>query len=387
MSFATPRGPRICLKAIPGLLLLVAGAMVGALGCGDDSRPPQPRIAVTVLTVSEAEESNSGAYTASFEPYQQTALAFQVSGYVDFIKQVPGADGRTRDLQGGDLVKAHELLATVKSDTYEAQVNQAASALAGAQAVYEKTRRDFDRDSQLVNQHIIARADYDLSVEQYQSAKSRVAQLEAALKQAQINLDYCKLTSPMDGVVLGRDIEIGSLAEPSTVAFQVADTSDMKAVFGCSDIQVGQLKQGQLLIITTEAMPGVQLVGTITRIAPNADPATRIFDVEITVPNKDGRIRTSTIASLKIAGATAPFSTDAMLPLNAIVRPPDDQKDFAVYVVEEKAGETLAHLRKVRLGQIAGNEITVLSGAQIGDRVIVRGATMVTEGAGVTIIP
>jgi RND family efflux transporter MFP subunit len=361
--------------------------MVGAVGCGNDSKPAQPRIAVTVLTVREAGESNSGAYTASFQPDRQTAVAFQVGGYVDSIKQVPGADGRTRDLQGGDSVKAHELLATVKSDTYQAQVNQSASALAGAQAVDEKSKRDFDRDSQLLNQNVIARASYDLTLEQYQSAQSQVAQSEAALKQAQINLGYCKLTSPMDGVILGRGIEIGSLAVPGTVAFQVADTSDMKAVFGASDIQVGQLKQGQSQTLTTEAIPGVQLIGTITRIAPNADPTTRIFDVEITVPNKDGKIRTGTIASLKIAGATAPMSTEATLPLNAIIRPPNDQKDFAVYVVEEKAGKTLAQLRKVRLGDIVGNEITVSSGVQIGDRVIVRGATMVTEGVEVRIIP
>jgi multidrug efflux pump subunit AcrA (membrane-fusion protein) len=129
------------------------------------------------------------------------------------------------------------------------------------------------------------------------------------------------------------------------------------------------------------------LIGTITRIAPNADPTTRIYDVEITVPNKDGKIRPGMIASLKIAGATAANSTEATLPLNAIVRPPDDQKDFAVYVVEEKAGKTLARLRKVSLGEIVGNEIAVLSGVRLGDQVIVRGATMVTDGTEIQVIP
>ena len=369
------------------LPLLIGGVIAGASGCGNGSQPEQPRIAVTVLTVQEAEEVNSGAYTASFQPYRQTAVAFEVGGYVDFVKQVPGGDGRTHDLQGGDWVKAHEVLATVKSDTYQAQVSQSESALAGARAVYENAKRDFDRDSQLVNQHIIARAVYESSQSQYQSAQSQVSEAEAALKQAQINLGYCKLTSPMDGVILARGIEVGSLTAPGNVAFQVADTSAMKAVFGGSDIQVGQLKQGQAQTLTTEAIPGTQLIGTITRIAPNADPTTRIYDVEITVPNKDGKIRPGMIASLKIAGATAANSTEATLPLNAIVRPPDDQKDFAVYVVEEKAGKTLARLRRVRLGEIVGNEIAVLSGVQLGDQVIVRGATMVTDGTEIQVIP
>lgn len=369
------------------MTLLIGGALLPVAGCGRDSHPQeQTRIAVTVLKVSESEETNSGAYTASFQPYRQTALSFQVGGYVDFIKQVPGADGRMRDLQGGDSVKEHELLATVKSDTYQAQVSQSESALAGAKAVYEEAKRDFERDGQLLSQHIIARETYDLSSEQYQSAQSQVAQAEAALKQAQINLGYCKLTAPMDGVLLSRGIEVGSLTEPASVAFQIADTSAMKAVFGSSDIQVGQFKQGQAQTLTTEAIPGAQLVGTITRIAPNADPTTRVYDVEITVPNKDWRIRPGMIASLKIAGANSITSTEATLPINAIVRPPDDQKDFAVYVVEERAGKTLARLRKVRLGDIVGNEIAVSAGVQMGDQVIVRGATMVSDGTEVQVI-
>ncbi len=369
------------------LALLIGGAMVGAVGCGNDSKPEQPRIAVTVFAVGRAQESSSNAYTASFQPYRQVAVAFQVSGSVDSITQVPGADGRARDLQGGDAVKEHELLAAVKSGTYQAEVNQAASALAGAQAAYAKAKRDFDRDTQLLDQNVIAQATYDAAKQQYQSAQSEVAQSQAASKQAEINLGHCRIYSPMDGVVLERNIEVGSLAEPDTVAFQVADTSEMKAVFGVSDIQVGKLKEGEAQTPAAEAIPGVQLSGKITRIAPNADPTTRTFDVEVTVPNQDGRIRTGSVASLNIAGAAAPVIAVARLPLDAIVRPPDDRNDFAVYVVQNQGGKTLARLRKVRLGEIVGNDISVLAGVQIGDRVIMRGATMVTDGAEVRIIP
>src|SRR5580658_1766873 len=133
------------------LALLIGGAMAGGVGCGNDTTPPPPRIAVTVLTVRAANESRSGAYTASFQPYQQVAIAFQVSGYVDSITEEPGADGRPRELQGSDTVKDHELLATVKSGTYQAQVNQYASALTGARASYDMAKRDFDRNTQLID--------------------------------------------------------------------------------------------------------------------------------------------------------------------------------------------------------------------------------------------
>ena len=91
---------RIRLRFNILMTLLIGGALAVFIGCGSDARPAEPtRIAVTVLKVSEGQESNSGAYTASFQPHRQTALSFQVGGYVDFIKQVPGADGRMRALE------------------------------------------------------------------------------------------------------------------------------------------------------------------------------------------------------------------------------------------------------------------------------------------------
>ena len=168
----------------------------------------------------------------------------------------------------------------------------------------------------------------------------------------------------MNGVILDRHAEVGSLVEPGTVAFKVADTTEMKAIFGVSDIQVEQLKQGEPQTLAAEAIPGVQLTGTITKIAPNADPTTRIFDVEVAVPNKDGKLRTGMIASLQLVQTEAPRPTEATLPLNAIVRPPHDQKDFAVYMVEEREGRSFARLREVRLGEIVGNDIMVASGVE-----------------------
>jgi RND family efflux transporter MFP subunit len=375
------------MKTSAAILLSIALSLI-ACGCGPDDPPPPARVAVTVRTLNERETSHTGAYTASFQPYQQVAVAFQVSGYVNSITQVTGADGHPRDIQDGDHVAAREFLASVKSDTYQEQVNEAASALTSARAAYGRSQNDFQRDSELMNQHVIAAATFDQASQQYQTARAQVQQSQDALHQAQINLGYCRLSSPIDGVLLDRHIEIGSLVETSTVAFDVATMEQMKAIFGVSDIEVDRLKQGSIQTLATEAMPGVVLTGRITRIAANADPSTRTFDVEVTVPNKDGRLRSGMIASLQMATDGSAATAEALtLPINSIVRPPDDPKGFAVYVVTDRDGRTLASLRKVSLGEIIGNEIAVSKGVATGDRIIVRGATMVSEGTEVRIIP
>lgn len=375
------------MKTNAAISLSIALGLI-VCGCGPDDPPPPTRVAVTIRTLDERATTHSGAYTASFEPYQQVAVAFQVKGYVNAITQVTGGDGHPRNIQDGDNVTAHEFLASVKADTYQEQVNEAESALTSARATYGRSQNDFQRDSELMNQHIIAAATYDQASQQYQTARAQVQQSQDALRQAQISLGYCRLTSPIDGVVLDRHIEIGSLVESNTIAFDVATMEQMKAVFGVSDIQVGRLKQGSIQTLTTEAIPGVVLTGRITRIAANADPSTRTFDVEVTVPNKDGRLRSGMIASLQMmADGNAQTAEALTLPINSIVRPPDDPKGFAVYVVEDRDGRTLASLRKVSLGEIIGNEIAVSKGVTAGDRIIVRGATMVSEGTEVRIIP
>jgi RND family efflux transporter MFP subunit len=370
------------------ILLLSLYALAFSSGCqSKDSQITRPPIAVSVRVVSRADDPRSQIYSASLQPNREVAIAFQVTGDVQAIKQVLGADGRMRNIQQGDPVKAGELLATVRSDTYAAQVMQLSAQLSSANAAEARAARDFQRDSELFTKHVIASSDYDYAMQQFQTTKAQVGQAEAALRQGQITLGYCKLVSPMDGVILDRKIEVGTLVEANTVAFRVADTKEMKAVFGVSDIQIGQFKTAQSETLSSDALPGHPITGKITRIDLQADPTTRGFNVEVTVPNSDGALRIGMVASLDIAHAMIPSSTVPMLPLAAIVRPPQDLQAFAVYAAEDQNGRTIARLRKVQLGPIVGNEITVSSGVQTGERVIIRGATMVTDGAEVSVIP
>jgi RND family efflux transporter MFP subunit len=185
---------------------------------------------------------------------------------------------------------------------------------------------------------------------------------------------------------MGRSIEVGSLVSPGTPGFVVADTRSVKAVVGVPDVVVGDLRLGQTETVRCEAIPSVTFTGTITRIAPSADATSRVFEVECTIPNRDGRIRSGMIASLELGEGGAP-SAGARVPLNAIVRPPGDPTGYAVFVVEEADGKTIARSRRVELGDVAGNEIGITSGLAPGERVIMVGATLVVDSQEVTIIP
>jgi len=175
------------------------------------------------------------------------------------------------------------------------------------------------------------------------------------------------------------------LVSAGTPAFSVGDLRSVEVVFGVPDVQIASMKMGATQSVNVEAVPGQTFRGQITRVAPSADPSSRVFEVEVTIPNPDGLLKSGMIASLQVAGAPVPAG--AFVPLNAVVRPPGETSSYGVFVVEEIKGRSFARLRRVRLGELRGDLIEVVDGLRGGERVIVRGATLAVDSTEVRIIP
>jgi RND family efflux transporter MFP subunit len=351
----------------PAAVLLVTLA-----ACGKDDLPPPPPLPVTVAPVSTGNgPADETRYGGAIAADASVDVAFRVSGVVDQVTQVRGADGRVRNLQDGDPVRRGQVLARLRQIEYRDQVADAEASLRQAQA-------DFERAAQLYENRSVSKADYDAAYARYTATKARQSQ-------AQISLTDATLRSPIDGVILKRTVEVGSLAGPSAPAFVVADTRVVKVVFGVPDVIVSGLTLGGKLTIQAEAMPGRALEGRITRISPSADPSSRVFEVEAALPNPEGRLKVGMLATLRL-GEDAP-SAKLFVPLASVVRPSGDSSGYAVYVVRDSAGAAAAAIRRVALGEVSGNLITVRQGLEPGERVIVRGATIVADGQAVRVAP
>jgi len=150
---------------------------------------------------------------------------------------------------------------------------------------------------------------------------------------------------------------------------------------------VSALTPGSELSVTTDAFPGRTFKGTISKVAAVADPNTRVFDIEATIPNPDGRLRVGMVAALHLPAAAQAKSV-VVVPTRAIVRPPDDPKGFAVYVAQKNAdGTMVAQLKKIEIGPVLGDQVSVESGLDAGAQVIVRGADVVSDGANINVVP
>jgi multidrug efflux system membrane fusion protein len=350
------------------------GALLAALlGCRAKEPPASPPLPVTVAVVGASGGGTDEArYAGSINADASVDIAFRVSGIVDAVTQVRGADGRMRNLQDGDLVHRGDTLASLRQDEFHDQLSDADATLRQAQA-------DFERTSQLFENRSVSKADYDAAYARFTASRARQNQSALSLRDA-------TLRSPIDGTIIRRTVEVGSLAGPSAPAFTVADTRIVKVVFGVPDVVVGRLRLGGRLAIQAEAIPGAALEGRITRISPSADPNSRVFEIEAALPNRDGRLKVGMLATLRLGDAGP--DAGLFVPLAAIIRPAGDSAGYAVFVVQDSAaGVSSARIRRMTPGEVSGNLIAVRDGLSAGERVIVRGATIVADGQRVQVMP
>jgi RND family efflux transporter MFP subunit len=209
---------------------------------------------------------------------------------------------------------------------------------------------------------------------------------QALVQGRMIPLQDTALKAPLNGLVLQKSVEKGTLVSPGKIGFVVADTSSVKAAFGVADIAVPEMKLGSKLTVETEIMPGAEFQGQLTSVFPAADPKSRAFNVEVTIPNPKYLLRPGMIVSLRV-GSKRAVQAQPVVPLNAVVKSKTDPKCYAVFVVIEQSGRQIARVRDVKLGETYGNTIAVTDGVKEGDRVITIGVILVKDGDPVKVIP
>ncbi len=363
--------------------VVCANILAGAGGANSAEKAPTP---VRVQSVAVSPVNMGQRYSATIAPYEQVNMAFKVGGYISEILQIRGVDGRLRNAQQGDTVRKGTALARVRQSDYLVKVNQAKSQLAQSQAFYSKATQDWERASSLFATQSMIKPDYDAAKARLDETQASVEGARAQLAEAQLNLEYCALIAPLDGMVLQRSIEVGTLVTSGTVGFVLADLSRVKVVFGVPDTALAQLKLGAPLPIVTESIRNISFPGRITAISPSADTRSRVFNIEVTVPNAKQQLKAGMIASLQVADEKTPQRVSTV-PLGAIVRSQADPKGYAVFVVEKSAGKTVARLRSVQLGEVYGNTIAATAGLRPGEQVIVTGGALLRDGDPVSVIP
>jgi HlyD family secretion protein len=217
-------------------------------------------------------------------------------------------------------VKKGQIIAQIDPSTFESQVQQAQANLLSAQANLEKAqtalandKKTFERNKVLLAKNLVAQSDLDTAETNYQTDKAMVASANAQIEQAKASLDYAKqnlaytkIVSPVDGVVISRNVDVGQTVAASfqtPTLFTIAqDLTKMQIDTNVAESDIGVVKLGQEVDFTVDAYPDTTFEGKVWQIrqAPITVQNVVTYDVVIQVNNKDLRLMPGMTANVSI---------------------------------------------------------------------------------------
>lgn len=258
----------------------------------------------------------------------------------------------------GQHVSAGDVVIRQSSEGSMASVQQ-------AEAAWEQARRSVDRLRPLREEGAISEQDWDNAVTALDVAQ---ANLEAARRAVQ-------LISPIDGIVTDILETRGTMPSAGDPLVRISDLSRVQVLLQMSPEQATELSLGQAAFL-----PAQGLEGTVSRIALQADPESRLLEVELTFPGtRDGAMagRTAVPGTLVTAQVVVGKADSALLV------PPIAVREGAVWVIDS---ESIAHRRPVTTGMIGEEDVQIIEGLSAGDRVVTAGASLLSDGAQTRIV-
>jgi HlyD family secretion protein len=203
-------------------------------------------------------------------------------------------------------VKKGQLIAEIDPTVYAAALRQSEGELASAQASVTLKKQNLERKKTLLPLKAASQLDLDQAVAELAQAEATIVIRQASLESAQANLGYCKITAPVDGLVISRKVDVGqtlAAAMTTPILFTIAqDITKMNISATVSEADIGQVKDGQPVEFTVDAFPDDVFHGTVTQVrkAPTTTQNVVTYETIITVDNQEQKLFPGMTADVSI---------------------------------------------------------------------------------------
>ena len=347
-------------------------AIVLCIGC---SR--QEKINWQTEKASRNSMSEMVSATGTVEPVTQVEVGTQVSGIVDKIY-----------VDYNSVVKKGQLIAEMDKVTLQAELQSQEAQLANAKTEYDYQQKNYTRSKVLFEKQLISDSEYETAAYTYEKAKSAYEKAEADIVKVRRNLGYAVITSPIDGVVISREVEEGQTVAAgfeTPKLFTIAkDLTEMQVIADVDEADIGQIREGQRVAFSVDAYRGETFRGTVTQVRLEATVESNVvtYEVVISAPNpelklKPGLTATVTIYTLEkndiltIAPKAFRFVPDAALAekVGITLQPLQTEHPTLQKTVWVKNEQTLQE-REVRIGTATTLLVEILEGLKEGEEVV-----------------
>jgi len=284
----------------------------------------------------------------------------------------------------GQMVKRGDLLVQIDPRPYQAAVDQSAGQLKRDQAALANAKVDLDRYKTLLAQNSVSDQTYATQVATVAQEEATVATDRAALEAAQLNLDYCRITSPVPGLVGLRQVDIGNLMQANTTAIVVVtQLQPMSVLFTVPEDSLSnvlqRLRSGQKLAVEAfdRSLTNKISSGTLSNADNEIDTTTGTLKLRAMFDNSKFELFPNQFVNVRLLLDTL---HDSIVVPGAAMQ----QGSSGSYVYVVKADGTVS-MRAVTPGPSSGDLISITKGLQAGERVVVDGADQLRDGARVMV--
>lgn len=354
------------------VLVLVTGAVLAACS-GKKEAPPPPPAEVSVIELKPQTARVTVEYVAETEAFNTVEIRPRVGGLLDKVEIVEGA-----------RVKKGQVLFVIDSQPYLAARAEARAAVAQARSATEQAERDFERVSPLAAMNAVSQQEVDAVKARVSAGRASVDAALAALKTAELNLDYTTVTAPIDGIVGRAQIRIGGLVTAySTLLTTVYDTDPMYVNFSISERRMLELqhryginreKPSPTAVFHVVLADGTEHAGPVKLnfIDAAVDRATGTLPIRLVVDNEKGELLTGQFARVLVD--TDRLDNALLVPQRAVQ---ELQGKTSVWVVD---AENKAQPRDVTMGARIGSDWLVQQGLKAGEHVVIEGMQKLKPG-------
>jgi len=352
-------------------------------GCSKEAPPAAPQSAdVTAVTIQPKDTPAVFEFVGQTQSSREVEIRARVDGFLE-----------KRVYTEGNLVRAGDTLFQMDRKPFEATLQQARGELAQQQARLQVSEANLARVKPLAEQNAVSKKDLDDAVGNEKSARAAVLSAEGAVRQAELNLSYATITSPLAGLSSFAKIQDGAYVNPSNnLLTTVAQLDPMWVNFSISENEHLRMRdavsQGQLKMPATDQVEVQVLLadgtvfqnrGRISFADPSFSKETGTFLVRATFANPKGTLRPGQFVRVQVLGVSRP---NAILVPQRAVQP--GAKSHFVWVVSK---EGKAEQRVVETGEWSGDDWVILRGLRAGEQVVVDGAIRVSQGATLKVTP
>lgn len=354
---------------------IVAGLLL--VGCSSEPKPEAPPPLVPSMRIADAEELSIRTFPGKARAGQEVNLSFRVTGpLIELAATV------------GDRVEAGDVVARIDPQDYITALGTVTGQLDRAKAAATRAAGDFRRIQNVYKEDpgATSEAAVDLTRAERDSSRATVRSMTSAVQTAQDKVQYTSLTAPFSGVVVSTYVENFETVVAKQPILRLLDPASIEFVISIPENLINYAPYVQDVIVTFDALPGVEIAALISEIGKEASSATRTYPVTLVMEQPEGAEILPGMAGSARVSAMLPEGargTGLQLPASAIFTGVDPEKSY-VWVIDEKT-LTLKR-REVKTGQLTQYGILIISGISPGEMVAVKGVHSVDEGQKVRIL-